>query len=49
MWVRASELENELDDILYKTVKQWISEDWPFKRVAYPGRAIPWEEWKTLN
>jgi hypothetical protein len=49
MWVRASEVGNGLDSILYKTVKNWISTSWPFKKVAYPGREIPWQEWKDLK
>jgi len=38
MWVRKSEFEKGLDPILFKTVKKWIQEKWPFKKVAYPGR-----------
>ena len=49
MWVRSSVLEEGLDSILFNTVKQWISKDWPFKKVAYPGRAISWKEWELLN
>ena len=49
MWVRASVLDAGLDNILYKSVKQWISEEWPFKMVAYPGRDISWEEWELLK
>jgi len=49
MWVRASVLDAGLDNILYKSVKQWISEEWPFNKVAYPGRDISWEEWELLK
>ncbi len=45
MWVRESAFQEGLDPELFKTVKQWISEKWPFKKVAYPGRDISWEEW----
>ncbi len=38
MWVRKSELEKGLDPILFKTIKEWIQEKWPFGRVSYPGR-----------
>jgi hypothetical protein len=38
IWVRQSEFEKGLDEILFKTVKQWIDRVWPFKRVIYPGR-----------
>ena len=38
MWVRQSEYDKGLDVKLFQTVRKWIGEDWPFKRVAYPGR-----------
>jgi len=49
MWVRASEVDNGLDAILFNSVKKWISEDWPFQKVAYPGREINWEDWKSMK
>lgn len=38
MWVRQTEYDNGLDEILFNTVRNWISSDWPFKKVDYPGR-----------
>lgn len=49
MWVRSSVLKEGLDSILFNTVKQWIDEDWPFKKVAYPGRALNWDEWNSMK
>ena len=49
MWVRASEVKNGLDSILFDSVKKWISDDWPFKKVAYPGREISWEQWGLME
>lgn len=49
MWVRKSAYDKGLDPILFKTVKKWITEKWPFKKVAYPGREIDWETWKSLK
>lgn len=49
MWVRKSAADEGLDPILYKTVRKWIAEKWPFKKVAYPGREIDWETWKSLK
>ena len=40
LWVRQSEYENGLDPVLFNAVKDWIKQDWPFKKVAYPGREI---------
>jgi len=44
MWVRQSEVANGLDELLFSSVKQWIQEKWPFKKVAYPGRDITWNK-----
>ena len=49
MWVRASVLDQGLDAILFNTIKEWVAKDWPFKKVAYPGRDITWEEWELLK
>jgi hypothetical protein len=49
MWVRVSELGNDLDSDLYGVVKKWISEFWPFTRPAYPGREITTEEWQKIS
>jgi hypothetical protein len=38
MWVRESEYEKGLDPILFKEVKKWIDQAWPFRKVSYPGR-----------
>jgi RimJ/RimL family protein N-acetyltransferase len=38
MWVRAREYDKGLDKILFNAVKDWISSNWPFKKVDYPGR-----------
>ncbi len=38
MWVRQTEYDKGLDEILFNTVRDWISSDWPFKMVDYPGR-----------
>ena len=48
MWVRASELPNNLDSKLYRSVKTWINEDWPFSRPAYPGREVTIKEWNKI-
>lgn len=46
LWVRASDLA--LDGHLFDTVKAWLSEAWPFKQVAFPGRTLSWDEWLAL-
>jgi hypothetical protein len=41
-WIRASRAA-ELDTKLYDTVRSWLETAWPFKSVAYPGRAMSWD------
>jgi hypothetical protein len=38
MWVRKSGFDKGLDPILFETVKKWITDQWPFTKVRYPGR-----------
>lgn len=46
LWVRQSEVANGLDEILFSSVKKWIQDKWPFKKVAYPGRDVSWDEFE---
>ena len=48
LWVRESEFEKGLDPVLFQAVKQWIAKEWPFKKVAFPGREVDWETWGAL-
>ena len=48
LWVRKSEYDKGLDNLLFDIVKKWIGNEWPFKNAAFPGREIKWEEWKFL-
>ncbi|UCX05635.1 hypothetical protein [Shewanella glacialimarina] len=43
LWVRDDSLG--LDQELYNVVVKWLSNDWPFAKVAFPGRSISWSEW----
>lgn len=49
MWVTKAEFDAGFDAELYQWAKAWIASEWPFAKVAYPGRAISWEKWDTLN
>ena len=44
LWVSDKALAQ--DKLLYKYTRGWLKEDWPFKNAAYPGREIPWKDWK---
>lgn len=45
MWVTTSRFNRGMDSILFLEVKKWVAARWPFKRIAYLGREISWEEW----
>jgi len=48
LWVRQSELAGGLDARLYRGVQEWLHGDWPFKKVAFPGRDIDWPTWRAI-
>ena len=48
LWVRESEVADDLDKELFEVIQRWLASDWPFENPAYPGRTISWEQWKSL-
>jgi len=48
MWVRSDMLKSGLDQSLFRTVKTWLADEWPFAKVAYPGRDMKWEEYREM-
>ena len=49
LWVTKAEYDAGFDEELYAWTQSWIASEWPFTNVAYPGRAIAWEEWDALT
>ncbi|MEM6828777.1 MAG: twin-arginine translocation pathway signal protein, partial [Pseudomonadota bacterium] len=49
LWVTKAEYDEGFDEELYAWTQSWIASEWPFTNVAYPGRAIAWEEWDALT
>lgn len=49
LWVTRAEFDQGFDEELYTWTQSWIEQDWPFEAVAFPGRAIAWEEWDRLT
>jgi hypothetical protein len=49
LWARQSELAGGLESRLYSSVREWIDKEWPFKKVAFPGRNIDWETWNSIS
>jgi hypothetical protein len=48
LWARQSELASGLEARLYTAIREWISKEWPFKKVAFPGRDIEWDAWRNI-
>jgi len=48
LWARQSELAGGLETRLYAAVRSWIAKEWPFKTVAFPGRDIAWDAWRSI-
>jgi hypothetical protein len=48
LWARQSALPGGLETRLYAAVKDWIAKEWPFEKVAYPGRDIEWQAWLSI-
>ena len=47
-WIRTSHAA-QLEVPLYETMRHWIEADWPFAKVAYPGRSLTWDEVAELR
>jgi len=45
LWVTKAEHDAGFDAELYEWVANWVRKEWPFAKVAYPGRAIDWGSW----
>lgn len=43
LWVREDSAD--LDAMLHTTVLTWLTEYWPFEKIAFPGRSITWQSW----
>lgn len=48
IWVTKAEYDAGFDAELYRWATEWVRTDWPFEKVAYPGRAIDWASWDEL-
>ncbi len=45
LWVTKAEHDAGFDAEVFAWVTNWMRRDWPFAKIAYPGRAIAWEKW----
>ena len=48
LWVTKAEYDAGFDAVAYQWVRNWVAREWPFARVAWPGRAIGWTEWDAM-
>jgi hypothetical protein len=47
-WARQDELANGLEGEIGAAARAWVEREWPFERVAFPGRDQPWAEYDEL-
>ncbi|GAA5317565.1 MAG: hypothetical protein AseanaTS_27700 [Candidatus Pelagadaptatus aseana] len=47
LWVTDEYIEAE--EQLLSTMKTWLSDEWPFQAIGFPGRDIPWHDWELLD
>jgi hypothetical protein len=45
LWVTKADHDAGFDAKLYAWVRNWVASDWPFAKVACPGREIDWTTW----
>jgi hypothetical protein len=48
LWARQSELASGLESRLFSAVRDWVAREWPFQKVAFPGRDIEWPAWREI-
>ena len=49
LWVTKAQYDAGFDAVLYDWVRDWVAQEWPFAKVAYPGRGIDWDQWDALT
>ncbi|WP_137679170.1 twin-arginine translocation pathway signal protein [Aurantiacibacter suaedae] len=49
LWGTKAQYDAGFDAVLYRWVRSWVARDWPFAKVAYPGREIAWGEWDVMT
>ena len=49
LWVKRFKNHKNLDELLLSSIKKWIREVWPFKKVVFPGRGIDWKDLDLSN
>jgi len=42
-WIRDDTLHLETE--FYRVLSKWLKDDWPFNRIAWPGRKVSWKKW----
>lgn len=48
-WTSAVAGRRNLTANISETIRQWISDDWPFDKIVYPGRDVQWEDWQECK
>lgn len=49
LWVTSDAFQKGYDKELYKDVKNWLHNKWPFKKIIFPGRDMEWETYNAIQ
>jgi tetratricopeptide (TPR) repeat protein len=49
LWVTAEAFRKGYDQELFSAVKAWLTDYWPFSRVAFPGREMDWDTYDRIQ
>lgn len=49
LWVRSGPDADRRDAEFARFLKSWLAAVWPFEAIAFPGRDIPWPQWRVMN
>lgn len=49
LWAREAAFGSPSDARLFEVVENWLSADWPFDNVAFPGKDIDWDSWNAIQ
>lgn len=44
-WLRTDARAEEL--AVFATLRNWLRDAWPFRRAIWPGRDVPWSQWRA--
>ncbi|MEO6919962.1 MAG: hypothetical protein ABI171_13250 [Collimonas sp.] len=47
-WLASQAAAGDLAQVILADLQRWLTQEWRFKAVAFPGRTIGWSEWERM-